>query len=125
MNSSLSLPQIIGLVSFAASMATGQILFKYGATQAGVVQGLQGWIDLLLKPVIVLALVLYAFSTILWLWLLQKIPLTIAYPFAALAFLLVPIGAWIFFREPLNLRYLIGVVFILVGVVITTTSKAA
>jgi drug/metabolite transporter (DMT)-like permease len=123
MTNNLSIPQIIGLVSFAASMATGQILFKYGATQAGVVQGLQGWIDLLLKPVIVLALVLYAFSTILWLWLLQKIPLTIAYPFAALAFLLVPIGAWIFFREPLNLRYLIGVVFILTGVIITTTSK--
>jgi drug/metabolite transporter (DMT)-like permease len=124
MQSSLTWTQIFGLISFAASMATGQILFKYGATQAGIVQGLQGWIDLLLKPVIVLALTLYAFSTILWLWLLQKIPLTIAYPFAALAFLLVPIGAWIFFREPLNLRYLLGVCLILAGVIVTTTSRA-
>jgi drug/metabolite transporter (DMT)-like permease len=124
MQSTLTWSQILGLVSFAASMATGQILFKYGATQAGVVQGLQGWIDLLLKPVIVLALTLYAFSTILWLWLLQKIPLTIAYPFAALAFLLVPIGAWIFFREPLNLRYLLGVCLILAGVIVTTTSRS-
>jgi multidrug transporter EmrE-like cation transporter len=124
MQSSLTWTQILGLISFAASMATGQILFKYGATQAGIVQGLQGWIDLLLKPVIVLALTLYAFSTILWLWLLQKIPLTIAYPFAALAFLLVPIGAWIFFREPLNLRYLLGVCLILAGVIVTTTSRA-
>ena len=123
MQSTLTWSQILGLVSFAASMATGQILFKYGATQAGIVQGLQGWIDLLLKPVIVLALTLYAFSTILWLWLLQKIPLTIAYPFAALAFLLVPIGAWIFFREPLNLRYLLGVCLILAGVIVTTTSR--
>jgi multidrug transporter EmrE-like cation transporter len=124
MQSTLTWSQILGLVSFAASMATGQILFKYGATQAGIVQGLQGWIDLLLKPVIVLALTLYAFSTILWLWLLQKIPLTIAYPFAALAFLLVPIGAWIFFREPLNLRYLLGVCLILAGVIVTTTSRS-
>jgi drug/metabolite transporter (DMT)-like permease len=123
MQFTLTWSQILGLISFAASMATGQILFKYGATQAGIVQGLQGWIDLLLKPVIVLALTLYAFSTILWLWLLQKIPLTIAYPFAALAFLLVPIGAWIFFREPLNLRYLLGVCLILVGVIVTTTSR--
>jgi multidrug transporter EmrE-like cation transporter len=123
MQFTLTWSQILGLISFAASMATGQILFKYGATQAGIVQGLQGWIDLLLKPVIVLALTLYAFSTILWLWLLQKIPLTIAYPFAALAFLLVPIGAWIFFREPLNLRYLLGVCLILAGVIVTTTSR--
>ncbi len=123
MQFTLTWSQILGLISFAASMATGQILFKYGATQAGIVQGLQGWIDLLLKPVIVLALTLYAFSTILWLWLLQKIPLTIAYPFAALAFLLVPIGAWIFFREPLNLRSLLGVCLILAGVIVTTTSR--
>ena len=91
-SSSLTLPHVIGLVTFAASMATGQILFKLGALKTPPVSGLQGWVQLILQPVVIAALCLYAASTLLWLWLLQRIPLTTAYPFAALAFLF-PRGA--------------------------------
>jgi drug/metabolite transporter (DMT)-like permease len=119
----LTIPQLIGLVSFAMSMATGQILFKLGATKAIPAEGLQNWINLIFQPVVIFALCLYAASTFLWLWLLQKIPLTTAYPFAALAFLLVPFGGWLFFKEPLNGKYMIGVAFILGGVILTSTSR--
>jgi len=122
-NAALTLPHIIGLVSFAASMATGQILFKLGATKSPPVEGLQGWIQLIFQPVVIAALCLYAASTLLWLWLLQRIPLTTAYPFAALAFLLVPFGGWLIFKEPLNARYLMGVGLILAGVILTSASR--
>ena len=119
----LTLVQVIGLVSFALSMATGQILFKYGASQVPHVQGLNGWFTLLFQPVILSALTLYGASTLLWLWLLQRIPLTTAYPFAALAFLLVPFGGWLIFNESLNSKYLVGVALILGGVILTSTSR--
>ena len=119
----LTLPHIIGLVTFAASMATGQILFKLGALKTPPVEGIQGWIQLIFQPVVIAALCLYAASTLLWLWLLQRIPLTTAYPFAALAFLLVPFGGWLIFKEPLNGRYLMGVGLILAGVILTSASR--
>lgn len=122
-STALTLPHIVGLISFAASMATGQILFKIGALKVPHVDGIQGWIQLIFQPVIIGALCLYATSTLLWLWLLQRIPLTTAYPFAALAFLLVPFGGWLIFKEPLHGRYLIGVGFILAGVILTSTSR--
>ena len=119
----LTLPHVIGLVTFAASMATGQVLFKLGALKAPPAEGLGGWAVLVLQPVVIAALTLYAASTLLWLWLLQRIPLTTAYPFAALAFLLVPFGGWLFFKEPLNARYLLGVGLILSGVIVTSASR--
>lgn len=123
LNQGLTLGQLAGLVGFAMSMATGQILFKYGASQVPHVQGLNGWFTLLFQPVILSALTLYGASTLLWLWLLQRIPLTTAYPFAALAFLLVPFGGWLIFNESLNGKYLIGVACILGGVILTSTSR--
>jgi drug/metabolite transporter (DMT)-like permease len=122
-NPPLTLPHILGLVTFAASMATGQVLFKLGALKAPPAEGLGGWVSLVLQPVVLTALALYAASTLLWLWLLQRIPLTTAYPFAALAFLLVPFGGWLFFKEPLNARYLFGVALILSGVIVTSASR--
>ena len=89
---SLTLAQLIGLVTFAISMATGQVLFKLGATRAAPATDLEGWMNLIFQPIVITALALYGAATFLWLWLLQKIPLTTAYPFAALAFVLTAFG---------------------------------
>lgn len=121
--SSLSLAQLIGLVTFALSMATGQVLFKLGATRAAPASDLEGWINLIFQPIVLTALALYGAATFLWLWLLQKIPLTTAYPFAALAFVLVPLGGWLFFDESVNLKYVGGVSLILAGVILTSLSR--
>lgn len=45
--SSLSLAQLIGLVTFAVSMATGQVLFKLGATRVPPATDLDGWMNLI------------------------------------------------------------------------------
>jgi multidrug transporter EmrE-like cation transporter len=121
---SLTLAQLIGLVTFAISMATGQVLFKLGATRAAPATDLDGWISLIFQPIVITALALYGAATFLWLWLLQKIPLTTAYPFAALAFVLVPFGGWLFFNESINIKYLGGVSLILAGVILTSLSKS-
>lgn len=121
---SLTLAQLIGLVTFAISMATGQVLFKLGATRVAPATDLDGWISLIFQPIVITALALYGAATFLWLWLLQKIPLTTAYPFAALAFVLVPFGGWLFFNESINIKYLGGVSLILAGVILTSLSKS-
>ena len=121
--SALSTGQLVGLVTFALSMATGQVLFKLGATKVPPAVDLQGWINLIFHPLVLTALTLYGAATFLWLWLLQRIPLTTAYPFAALAFVLVPLGGWLFFDESVNLKYVGGVALILSGVLLTSLSR--
>jgi drug/metabolite transporter (DMT)-like permease len=60
-------------------------------------------------------LVLYGVTTLLWVYLLHELPLSRAYPFMALAFALVPLLSWFFFREGLDLRYGAGLALMLFG----------
>ncbi len=49
-----------------------------------------------------IALGAYAASVVTWVLALRTLPLSFAYPFMALAFLLVPIASILFFRETIN-----------------------
>ena len=59
---------------------------------------------------------IYGLSMIYWIWILTWIPLTIAYPFSTLPLLIVPIFAFLLFREPLSVRYWVGVLLVVIGI---------
>lgn len=100
-------------------MAVGQVLFK----QVAVNYNLSGQLsDPKVFGVLAVAGVLYVLSTGLWVWALRHVELSRAYPAFALGFVLVPLaGAWLF-GETLSLRFFLGLVLIVVGVVLTSTS---
>ena len=108
------------LLLFSLTLAAGQLLFKLGANQGEAARSLAGALELLLRPAIFCALILYGGATLLWTYLLTKIPLTVAYPFAALAFVFVPLGARFLLGEPLSLRYGVGMGLILAGILCTS-----
>jgi drug/metabolite transporter (DMT)-like permease len=110
--------QLLELLCFPAAMAAGQILFKRAALQ--IAPGADGsWlIEVARLPAMWVALALYAGATLLWVRILTTIPLSRAYPFAALAFVLVPAASYLFFHEPITIRYALGTAFIVVGVAI-------
>lgn len=114
----------VGLVGFALMLAAGQLLFKLTAERAPVIRGLGDLRHLLAEPMLWLALVLYGVATLLWIFLLQRVALSQAYPFAALGFVLVPIGAAVLFGERLTASLLIGTAFIVVGICVTTLSRS-
>src|SRR5207249_3734713 len=91
-----------------ALIAGGQLLFRSAAEQWQI----NGWsmstLRSLLSPVMLLALITYALATILWVFILRSVPLALAYPVFALAFLIVPIMAYFAFGEPVPLRTLVG-----------------
>lgn len=68
------------------------------------------------------SLAFYALSTLVWIWVLRTVPLKSAYPFMALAFVLVPLGAHWLFGEVVTPQYLIGTCLIMAGVVITVVA---
>src|SRR5262245_48737053 len=102
------------LLCFPLAMAVGQILFKRSAQQLDT-RG-QWWLELLGVPALWAALALYAGATILWVRILTTVPLSRAYPFAALAFVLVPAAGQLLFNEPINARYALGSALIIIGV---------
>lgn len=67
-------------------------------------------------PFIFIGLVCYVASFSLWLLVLSRMDVSIAYPLTSIAFILTAIAAAFFFGETLTLAHLIGIVVILFGV---------
>jgi drug/metabolite transporter (DMT)-like permease len=104
------------LIMFPFAMATGQMLFKHSASRY---DALSSPLLLFLKWPFLLALVVYAITTVGWVLVLRTVALSKAYPFMALSFVLVPFLSWIFFKEQISPRYLLGIGSIVFGIVLT------
>jgi multidrug transporter EmrE-like cation transporter len=104
------------LTTFALMLAGGQVLFKKAAIAAGAGPLWAG----IVNSWTVAALALYAAATVLWIAILRTTPLSQAYPFAALGFVIVPLASTLVFAETLSPRYGIGVMCIVAGILLTS-----
>lgn len=97
-------------------LALGQVLFKMCAMKS-----LES--ETLLTPSILFlffsTFAIYGTASILWIWILQKIELSRAYPIMALAFVFVPLSSHIIFGEQIHVQYMVGVALIILGVIFT------
>lgn len=116
MTDRLSLTQILVLLVYAIAMVGGQILFKLAAVRSGSAGGLgERLISLASNPFFIAALVLYGTLTIFWVWILTFTPLSRAYVFVALAFVLTPFAGVAFFGEQISTRLVIGIALVVAG----------
>lgn len=107
------------IVACVLVMTIGQILFKQVAVSYNKTGNLLSWNVL---GILVIAGLLYVISTGLWVWALRSVDISKAYPYFALGFVFVPLfGAWLF-GEVLSFRYALGVVMIIAGVIMTSSS---
>ena len=97
------------------ALAAGQILFKLSAAALNTHGSF-------FAPKVLVALVsafaVYGIATIAWVWVLQRIELGRAYPLMALAFVLVPVGSYVFFGERFSPQYFAGVALIVLGIIV-------
>lgn len=106
---------ILGLlVATPLLIAVGQVMFKMSGVKlaahpAPPVQ------SVLLSPVFLAALALYGGATLLWVYVLKTVPLSYAYSFMALTFVIVPVLANLWFGEPLTARYFLGMGLVIAG----------
>lgn len=110
-----SLNLILTLASVSL-ICIGQILFKWIGIRLHQGVPIQ---DVRLLGIAGIALLLYGSATLLWIWILRTTPLTRAYPFMALSFVFVPLASVLIFSERINTMYLVGLAFIVSGVVMT------
>jgi len=110
----MSIQNVVLLALNVFALSVGQVLFKLSA------RALEGSGSLLARVLfnkyLFAALVVYGLATALWVALLRQVPLSVAYPFVALAFFLVPLmGHWVL-GEPLRWQTLVGAGVIFAGV---------
>jgi multidrug transporter EmrE-like cation transporter len=116
MSDRLSAGQLAILVAYAVAMTGGQLLFKTAAMRgAGAASFTERIAGSLFNGYFIVALILYAALTVLWVWILSFTPLSRAYPFVALAFALTPALGIMVFGEAASLRLAIGIVLIVCG----------
>ena len=112
-------PQSIALTVLCVLLISlGQLLFKTAAMQWKVDGLSMATVAGLFSPVMIAALVIYALATLLWVYVLRTAPLSSAYSIFALAFLIVPLLAWLVFGERLSANVLVGGGIIIVGIVV-------
>ena len=114
---------IIGLLIVTLTLGAGQLLFKIAAGRIPAISGLADVPRIFADPVMWVAIAVYVFATVLWVALLQRVPLSYAYPFIALAFVLVPLGAAAFLGERLSLNFFLGSALIIGGIWLTTATR--
>jgi drug/metabolite transporter (DMT)-like permease len=118
-NDRLALSQAALLFAYAGGMAGGQLLFKAAALRYASEAPLgERLLSLVQNVYFLAAIVLYVALTVLWVWILTFTPLSRAYPFVALAFAMTPLLAGFVFGEPMTTRLMLGIGFILCGLLL-------
>lgn len=119
---------VLGLILFTVTLsACAQLALKMGVSKPEMAEAIQsGVTDAVLgaatSPLIWLGLFIYAFSVALWVWVLSKVDLTIAYPFVGISFLItMAFGAFILDESVTTMR-VVGTLLIAGGCVLVAQS---
>lgn len=111
----MNLSQIVTLIFYAFGMAVGQTLLKLAADTSKFEMAPLGG---LLNRFFFMAITMYAALTIWWVWILRSVPLTKAYPFAALVFIFTPALSMFFFGDRISWVNGFGMLLIIAGLLL-------
>jgi undecaprenyl phosphate-alpha-L-ara4N flippase subunit ArnE len=100
-----------------ALVSAGQVLLRAAALRGNDPES-NGW-GAWLNIITLLALVVYGLAMLLWLWILSRVPLSQAFAFFGLSFVLVPLLANRFLGDPVSLATWMGAALVVAGIVVS------
>ena len=117
----------VGLLLFAVvSAAVGQVMLKHGM-QVATARVTHSGGSLVLRaatsPWVLLGLVVFGISAVAWLAALSKVPLSVAYPFNALGYLVILISSILVLHERANVWTWLGSLLVVSGLLIVVLTK--
>lgn len=104
--------------------AVAQLLLKGGMSSAGVQRALAAdvsfgtFLSVFSNMAVLSGLLVYFGAALLWLVVLSKVEVSVAYPFVALGFVLTALAGHALFGELLTAQRMVGILFVCAGVAI-------
>jgi multidrug transporter EmrE-like cation transporter len=117
----------VALLLFAVvSAATGQVMLKHGMQIASARAADSGG-SLALRaatsPWVLLGLVVFGVSAVAWLAALARVPLSVAYPFNALGYIVILTASVVLLHERANVLTWVGSLMVVSGLLIVVLAK--
>jgi drug/metabolite transporter (DMT)-like permease len=118
-------PKDIALCSvFAVVLPLGQVLFKWGAVYHSRLSG-PFLLRVIQNGTLIGAFAWYGLTALFWFYILTRVPLSTAYAFSIVGSGLVPLVAWVVFKEPLGWRFVVGYALMLAGFLVIMQGQRA
>jgi drug/metabolite transporter (DMT)-like permease len=108
---------------FAVALPSGQMLFKFAAIYHERHQEPM-LLRLLQNYPLWGAFAWYGVTALFWFYILTRIPLSTAYTCSILGSALVPLMAWLVFKEPLGGRFVFGYALMMSGFLVIMRGQA-
>jgi drug/metabolite transporter (DMT)-like permease len=108
---------------FSLALPVGQTLFKFAAVNDARLSGPLP-IRLLTNAPLMGAFAWYGLTALFWFYILTRVPLSTAYVFSILGSGLVPLVAWLVFKEPIGWRFGAGYALMMLGFVVIMQGQA-
>lgn len=103
--------------------AIAQILLKKGASSLNFDRGLYLLVECLKNFYLWSGFLCYGLSILIWIYVLSKMNVSLAYPFLSFGFVVSIFLANIFFGEPITFYKIFGITLICLGLVVLSLSR--
>jgi multidrug transporter EmrE-like cation transporter len=104
--------------------AVAQLLLKLGVGGVRATGALDAGRAFATSPFVIAGFALYGLGAFVWLYVLSRLPLSMAYPFVGIGFILTMLFGVVALGEQLNFARVFGTVLIAVGCVCVARSAA-
>jgi drug/metabolite transporter (DMT)-like permease len=116
-------PAALALLAFCIAAETVQQLsFKVGSAKADAAPSFVRGV--LSQPLIWIGIALWVVESIAWVFVLQRSPLSMAFPVMTLSYATVPLAGLLLLREKMSRRQMAGAALIFAGVLLVGVSGA-
>jgi drug/metabolite transporter (DMT)-like permease len=109
---------------FSLALPVGQVMFKYAALYNEKLHG-PLVVRLVTNYPLIGAFAWYGVTSLVWFYILTRVPLSAAYACSILGSGLVPLFAWLLFKEQLNWQFGAGYLIMLAGFVVIMLGRTA
>lgn len=109
MSGSLTLPMLCLILFCVLAETAREVCFKQAAQQGDLRLALA-------RPVTWLGILFWAVELLAWTAVLERVPLSLAFPLMALSYVVIVLAGAAIFKENINLRHATGVFLVTAGV---------
>jgi len=122
----MTITSVALLLFSVVTAATGQVMLKHGmqvATARAANSGGSLALRAASSPWVLLGLVVFGISAVAWLAALSRVPLSVAYPFNALGYLVILTASVVVLHERANVLTWLGSLLVVSGLLIVVLTR--